>query len=182
MFRKMNNRLLKYFLIRNVLINFPFEAFSWYTSNLRTSIHQILQHLRCLLSRKFSASLLFVVCMWTIFPAVCLLPVIFHKLMSNFNLCFKFCLEVIHQTFKFLWMPCSTDLGMLGQMIHYGKMRENLLRQTLNKEMWTFRDQMGARGHTLKKDMWTFRDQMWARGKLIFTHIIPDGLNRDWWL
>ena len=127
-------------------------------------IHQILEHLCCLLSRKFSVSPHFAVCMWTIFPAVCVLPVVFHKLMSKFNLCFKFCVEVIHQRFKFLWMPWSTDLGMLGQIIHYGKMRGNLLRQTLNKEMWTFRDQMGA------------------RAKLIFTDIIQDGLNLDWWL
>ena len=158
----MNNRLLKYFLIRNVLINFPFEAFLWYTSNLRTSIHQILQHLRCLLSRKFSASLHFVVCMWTIFPAVCVLPVVFQKLMSKSNLCFKFCLGVIHQRLKFLRMPCSTDLGMLGQIIHSGKMRANLLRETWNTTMPILRDQIRVGTN------------------LIFTHIIPEGVNCDW--
>ena len=50
---------------------------------------------------------------------------------------------------------------MLGQIIHYGKMRGNLNPQTLNT------------------DIATFRDQMQARGKLIFTHIIQDGVNWD---
>ena len=50
---------------------------------------------------------------------------------------------------------------MLGQIIHYGKMRGNLNSQTLNT------------------DMATFTDQMQARGKLIFTHIIQDGVNWD---
>ena len=58
-------------------------------------------------------------------------------------------------------MPWSTDPGMLQQIIHYGKMRGNLNSQTLNT------------------DMSTFRDQMQGRDKLIFTHIIQDGVNWD---
>ena len=58
-------------------------------------------------------------------------------------------------------MPCSIDLGMLGLISHYGKMRGNLNPQTLNT------------------DMATFTDQMQARGKLVFTHITQDGVNWD---
>ena len=67
-------------------------------------------------------------------------------------------MEVIHQKFKFLCKPCSTDLGMLGQIIHYRKMGRNLIQQT---------------GNT---DIPTFRDQMCVRAKLIFTHITQDGV------
>lgn len=97
--------------------------------------------------------------------AVYVLPLIFNKLNFMFNLCIKFCLEVIHPRFKFLWTPCSTDLGMLGQIIHYGKRRENLRWQTWNTKMRTF------------------RNHMWVRGKLIFfSHYTQDGLNWDWLL
>ena len=133
----------------------PFEALSWYTSNLRTSMLLIANNV-------FGQSALY--CLWIIFQAVCVLPVVFQKLMSKFNLCFKFCLQVIGKRFKFLWMPWWSDLGMLGQTIQYGKMRANLLQQTWNTEMRIFRDQMRM------------------RAKLIFTHIIADGLNWDWWL
>ena len=151
LFRCLEKYIIGYwntFLLEMFWKTFPFEALSWYTSNLRTSIHQILEHLCCLLSRKSSASLHFVVCMWTIFPAVCVLPVVFQKLMSKSNLCFKFCLGVIHQRFKFLWMPCST----------------NLLRETWNTTMPVF------------------TDQILVRTKLIFTHIIQDGVNCVWGL
>ena len=82
----------------------------------------------------------------------------------KFTLCFKFCLEVIYKRFKFLCTLCATDLGMLGQIIHYGKMGGNLLQHTWNKEMPIVKDQMEV------------------RAKLIFTHIIQDGLNRVSWL
>ena len=124
-------------------------------------IHQILQHLCCLLVTRSSASLHFVVCMGTIFSAVCVLPVIFNRVMSKFNLCFKFCLEVIHQRLKFLCMPCSTDLGMLGQIIHYRKMRANLLWETWNTTMPILRDQIRV------------------RTKFIVTQIIQEGVNCD---
>ena len=58
-------------------------------------------------------------------------------------------------------MPCSIDLGMLGLIIHYGKMRVNLNPQTLNT------------------DMSTLRDQMQASGKLAFTDITQGGVNWD---
>ena len=125
-------------------------------------MHQILEHLCFLFLTKSPGSVHLIVCMRRIFPAVCVVPVIFQKLMSQLNLCFKFCLEVIDQIFKLLWMPCSTDLGMLGQIIHYGKMRPNLLQETWNTTMPIF------------------RDQIWVTSKLVFTHIIQDSVNGDW--
>ena len=134
----------------------PFKALSWHTSNFRKSMFLTT-------NKVFSQSAL---CSLYVnyFFKVCVLPVIFNKLLSKFNLCFKFCLKVIHQRLKFLRLPCWSHLGMLGQTIHYGKMGANLFQQTRNTEMRIFRDQMRM------------------RAKLIFTHIIQDGLNRDWWL
>ena len=156
MFRKIYNRLLKYFLIRNVLNNFAFRSpmvvyIKSYNIYVVTG------------NKVFSQSALY--CLYVnYFSEVCVLPVIFNKLMSKFNLCFKFNLEVIHERLKFLCTPCWSDLGMLGQTIHSRKMGANLLQKTRNTEMWISRDQMRM------------------RAKLIFTHIILDGLNRDWWL
>ena len=128
-------------------------------------ICQNLQHLCCLLVTRFSPSLCFVVWMWTISSEVCVLPVIFNKLMSKFNLYFKFSLQVIHQRLKFLCTPFWNDVGMCGQIIHYAKMGANLLQQTWNTEMRTFKNEMRV------------------RAKLLFPHIIiQDGLNRDWGL
>ena len=103
---------------------------------------------------------------WATFFQQCMFfrSVIFNKLNFMFSLCIKFRLEAIHPRFKLLCTPCSTDLGMLGQIIHYGKRRENLRWQTWNTKMWNF------------------RNHMQVRGKLIFSHIIQDGLNWDWWL
>ena len=122
-----------------------FEALSWYTSNLRTSMlltaNKVFgQSALCCLHVNYSSS------------SVCSSRQL-SETYVKVQFVLKFGLEV-----------CSTDLGMLGQIIDYGKMGGNLLRQTLNTEMSTFRDQMEA------------------RGRLIFTHIIPDSVNWDWWL
>ena len=156
MFRKIYNRLLKYFWLEMFWTALPFEALSWYTSNLGTSM---LLTFKNVFGRPVCA-LLFVCELF--FPAVRVLPNIFHKLMSKFNLCLKFCLELMDQRCKLLWVPCLTDLGMLGQIIHYSKMRANLLWETWNTTMPIFRDQIRV------------------RIKLIFTHIIQDGVNCDW--
>ena len=134
----------------------PFEALPWHTSNLTRSM--------LLTAIKVFGQLHFVVCMWTIYSPVYVLLFIFNKLMSKLNLCFEFCLEVIQQRLKFFCTPYWTDLGMLRQIIHYGKIRGNILPQTWSTKMPTFRDQMRV------------------RAKVIFTHIIQIGVNWDWWL
>ena len=155
MFRKIYNRLLKYFWLEIFWTTLPFEALSWYTSNLGTSM---------LLTFKkvFGQSALCCLYVNYFFQQCVFFPTSFTKLMSKFNLCLKFCLELMDQRCKFLWVPCLTDLGMLGQIIHYSKMRANLLWETWNTTMPIFRDQIRVRTN------------------LIFTHIIPEGVNCDW--